>query len=212
MEEKHRQQTIATFDEAAEKYLQHFMDYPAYQPSYDAFLSALLPQQKHILELGCGPGQVSHYLLSANTGLDILGLDLAPNMIRLARELNPTAAYQVMDVRHVNRLEQQFDAVFAGFCLPYLMPTEVTQLLVDLNSLMNPEGLLYLSFTTGPGHQLIKQTSANAKGAVYLYHHDLTAIRQQLEDLSFTILKSATMSHQHHAETLTDVYLLARLI
>jgi SAM-dependent methyltransferase len=212
MQEEQLQESVATFDAAADAYLKHFRDYPAYQPSYEAFLEALLPEQKHILELGCGPGQVSHYLLTANPELNIMGLDLAPNMVRLARELNPDAEFRVMDIREAGSLHQRFDAVFAGFCLPYLQPSAVSELLAGLPGLMNPAGLVYLSLTTGPGDQLIKQTSPNAPGAVYLYHHDLSAIRQQLEDNSFTIIKSATMHHEHHQQDLTDVYLLARLL
>jgi len=206
------QETIKAFDQAADQYLSHFQHYAPYQGSYKAFLAALKPGQQHILELGCGPGQVSHFLLNQRPDLKILGIDLAPNMIRLAKQLNPGARYRVMDVRQVSTLGESFDAVFAGFCLPYLKLTDVEQLLQDLGTLLRPGGLLYLSLTTGADDALIRQTSPNASGAVYLYHHPLSAIRQQLDTLGFSVLDSATMAHEHHQEALQDVYLLARLI
>ena len=50
------QETISTFDQAADQYLKHFQHYAPYQGSYEAFLTALKPAQQHILELGCGTG------------------------------------------------------------------------------------------------------------------------------------------------------------
>ena len=205
-------ETISTFDQAAERYLRHFQDYPPYQSSYEAFLAALKPAQKRVLELACGPGQVTHHLLQKRPDLEIIGVDLAPNMIRLAKDLNPGVDYRVMDVREVGTLGTSFDAVFAGFCLPYLPLTDVEELLRDLGTMLHPGGLLYLSLTTGADDALIRQTSPNASGAVYLYHHPLPAILQQLQTLGFGLLESATMEHEHHQKTLQDVYLLARLI
>ena len=69
-------ETISTFDQAADQYLKHFQHYAPYHGSYEAFLAALNPNQQHILELGCGPGQVSQFLLNKRPDLKILGIDL----------------------------------------------------------------------------------------------------------------------------------------
>jgi trans-aconitate methyltransferase len=114
--------------------------------------------------LGCGPGQVSHYLLNKRPDLKLLGIDLAPNMIRLPKQLNPGVDCRMMDVRQVRTLQQSFDAVFAGFCLPYLPLTDVRQLLQNLSDMLHSGGLLYLSLATGSDDNLIRSTSPNAEG------------------------------------------------
>lgn len=210
MSEQQYMATVATFDAAADAYLAHFKDYAPYQPSYDAFLAALQPQQYSLLEVGCGPGQVSHYLLKRRPDLDIMGIDLAPNMIKLAKELNPNAQFVVMDARQINDLKQRFDAIFCGFCLPYLNPADARQWLSDVSEKLHPNGLLYLSLTTGPSDQVIKQTSKRSAGAVYQYHHDLPELKQHLSKLGLKIQCIETMPHTHHEQSVTDVYLLAR--
>ncbi len=54
------QTTIQTFNEVAEQYLHKFKDFELYQPSYNWFLQALEPNKNSVLEVACGPGQVSH--------------------------------------------------------------------------------------------------------------------------------------------------------
>lgn len=52
-----------------------------------------------IVEVACGPGNITKYLLNKRPGFKIGGIDLAPNMVELAKVNNPTASFQVMDSR-----------------------------------------------------------------------------------------------------------------
>jgi len=44
-------------------------------------------------DLGCGPGQVAVYL--AGLGLDVVGIDLSPEMVRVARSEYPEVRFEV---------------------------------------------------------------------------------------------------------------------
>jgi ubiquinone/menaquinone biosynthesis C-methylase UbiE len=57
------ERTIKTWDKLAEKYQDVFMDLSLYDDSYDAFCALLQKKDATILELGCGPGNITKYLL-----------------------------------------------------------------------------------------------------------------------------------------------------
>jgi SAM-dependent methyltransferase len=61
-----------------------------------------------LLDVGCGPGR--HSLALAARGIDVLGIDLSPDFIALARENDTTAQFETKDVRDLD-YDAEFDAV-----------------------------------------------------------------------------------------------------
>ena len=97
-----------------------------------------------ILELACGPGNISQYVLNKRPDFELFGIDLAPGMIKLAKQNNPTAKFKVMDVKKINSLNTRYDGIICGFCLPYFSKTETIQLIKDSSNLLAKGGILYL--------------------------------------------------------------------
>lgn len=162
--------TVRTFDELASQYEEKYLDAALYWPSYDAFAERVDASDAKILDVACGPGNISRYLLRKHPAWRVLGIDLAPQMSELARQNNPTARFQVMDARRVDQIEERFDGIVIGFCLPYLTRADAHQLIVDTRALLEPGGVLSLSFIEGdPAHEGL-QTSASGH-QVYQYFH-----------------------------------------
>jgi len=46
----------------------------------------LLNEQAKVLELACGPGNITKCLLSKRPDLEILATDIAPNILELAKK------------------------------------------------------------------------------------------------------------------------------
>src|SRR5690606_11871580 len=102
-----------------------------------------------ILEIGCGPGNITKYLLFKRPDFNIYGIDIAPKMIALAKSNNPTANFNIMDARQISSLKTKFDGIVCGFCLPYLSNTDCEKLIFDSFNLLNNNGLIYISFAEG---------------------------------------------------------------
>ena len=62
-------ETKNTWNKLANLYQERFMDLNIYNESYDLFIEKLLTKNSNILEIGCGPGNISKYLLSKNPNL-----------------------------------------------------------------------------------------------------------------------------------------------
>ena len=115
---------VDTFDRAAVSYAEKFMDVSCYQPQLETFCEHLKPHVPSLLELACGPGNLTKVLLALRPDLNMLATDLAPNMLKIASEINPTATFELLDVRALGQLKQTFDGIVNGFGLPYLSKSD----------------------------------------------------------------------------------------
>lgn len=160
------------------------MDLDLYNATYEAFLDLLGPAKAFVLDVGCGPGNIAKYLLMKNPELKLKGIDVAENMIKLARKNNPSARFEVLDCRKIDLVSEKFDGVIAGFCLPYLSRPACSKFIKDCDSLLNTGGIIYLSFVEGE-----YKNSGFIKGStgdrMYFYYHDLEFLEKELKNHHF---------------------------
>ena len=75
-----------------------------------------------ILDLACGPATLSKQLAArVAPGGEVVGVDLAPGMIELARAAGiPNARFEVMDVEDLDFADSSFDAASCGHGLQFV--------------------------------------------------------------------------------------------
>jgi len=174
MEEDIYKETFGTWDKMAELYEQKFMPIQIYNDSYDVFCKVLNKEDAAIFEIGCGPGNIAKYVIKQLPHCNFFGTDVAPSMVELARKNNPTATFEVMDCRLLHELEQKYDGIIAGFCLPYLSPTDTKKLVSDCKSLLNNKGMLYVSFVAGAVIESGYKTNSYGDRVYFNYHEKET--------------------------------------
>ncbi len=180
-------ETFDTWNKIASLYQDKFMELDLYNDSYDFICNSIDKPNAKLLEIGCGPGNITKYLISKRPDFDIFGIDIAPNMVELARQNNPTAHFAVMDSRQINNLDSTYDGIVCGFCLPYLSQTETNELISNSYNLLSDNGLLYLSFVEGDPDK--SDFKAGSGGRVYFYYHKLDDITLQLNSFKFGEIK-----------------------
>lgn len=178
------QETFDTWNKIAALYQDKFMKMNLYNKSYDFVCNSIKTFNAEILEIGCGPGNITKYLLSERPDFRIYGIDVAPNMIALAKKNNPTAMFEVMDCRQIKGLRKKFDGVICGFCLPYLSQADSEKLIKDSYNLLAENGLIYLSFVEGNPKNAGFQTGSSGD-RVYFYYHSLDEMKARLSDHQF---------------------------
>jgi len=82
-------ETFETWNKLASLYQDKFMDLDLYNDSYDFICKSIAKEKATILEIGCGPGNITKYLLSKRPDFDFYGIDIAHHMSELARINNP---------------------------------------------------------------------------------------------------------------------------
>lgn len=178
--------TFENWNKLGEIYQEKFMDFDLYNDTYDAFCDAVAVENAQILDLGCGPGNISKYLLSKRPDFQITAIDVAPKMIELAKKNNPTAKFELMDVRDLEKLKnRKFDGIISGFCLPYLSAADAKKLMAKCAQLFTQKGVIYLSFMEGN-----PEDSGYIKGStgdkVYFYYHELDELKKILKNNNFS--------------------------
>lgn len=180
-------ETFETWNKIANLYEDKFMSLSIYDETYDFFCSLLNNNQK-VFEIGCGPGNITKYLLSKRPDLKITGIDIAPKMIELAKINNPTADFKIMDTRKLNELNEKFDAIMCGFCLPYLSESDCSKLINDAAQILTENGILYLSFVKGDTSKS-GFISGSSGDRTYFYYHTLEDLKTSLLENNFDVIK-----------------------
>lgn len=197
------EETFDTWNKVASIYQDKFMNLDLYNQTYDCICNFITEPKAKLLEIGCGPGNVTKYLLSKRPDFDIFGIDIAPNMIKLAQLNNPSAHFAVMDSRHISKLTTKYDGIISGFCLPYMSQTESNELITNAYNLLNNNGLIYLSFVEGdPSESEFKVSSL---GRVYFHYHNLDNIREQLIKSKFDDLQTFKVDYKR-SETEFEIH------
>ncbi|WP_212004762.1 trans-aconitate 2-methyltransferase [Chitinophaga sp. HK235] len=201
---------VGVFDKNARKYQDKFMDIQLYHDTLDLLCQRISRQHANILEIGCGPGNVTRYLLQQRPDFQILATDLAPNMLALARENNPGVTFQLMDGREVRSLGQQFDGIVAGFLLPYLSREETITLISDAAATLNPGGILYLSTMEDDYARSGIRTSSSGDHQLYQYFHEADYLLNAFADNGLQLIDLQRKIYPaHDGSPVTDLILLA---
>ena len=191
-------ETFETWNKVALLYQDKFMDLDLYNETYDFVCNSIIKKKAKILDIGCGPGNITKYLLAKRPDFDIYGIDIAPNMIELAKRNNPTANFSIMDCRKISTLTTKFDGIICGFCLPYLSQTECAKLVADCNNLLNENGLIYVSFVEGDPNKSGFQVSSTGD-RTYFNYHNIDTIKTLFIDSEFEEIKISKVAYKKSA-------------
>ena len=171
--------SVQRFDEFAAEYAQRFMDLNAYSDSIERFCDWIGNDKPKILELGCGPGNVTRLLKLRFPESQITAVDLAPQMIEIAQKQLPDVDFVVMDVRDISIIPVRFDAIMCSFCLPFLSKSDAAKLIIDCSVHLVSGGVLYVSLMEGNEEKAgFETTSFSGDSEIYFNYHQ----QQDLDD------------------------------
>ena len=171
------------------------MNVDSYSDCIDDFLHRL-PSGSKILDIACGPGNIANYILGKRPDLNWTGVDGAESMVKLARQLNPQATFQVIDCRDMKIKSNAFQAIICSFILPYLNKQEAKKLIIKIVDGLVTDGLLYISTTLSPGR---KAHSSNTARIQPEYHSEQD-ILTWFSNTSFKVIKKVYYKNEITAD------------
>ena len=98
-------------------------------------------------DIGCGTGRLELYL--AARGLSPRGIDLSPEMIRVARRDHPGFGFDVADVRDLPFEDASLAGVVCWYSLMFLAPSDRPVAFSELARVVKPGGYLVTAFKAG---------------------------------------------------------------
>lgn len=204
--------TKTLFNKFAQPYQDKFMDAETYVDTYTAFCERIPAKGAAILEVACGPGNITRHLLAQRPDFKLLGIDLAEKMIDLARINNPDAEFRVMDGRNISELKQQFDGIICGFGLPYLSQEEALLFIREASQLLRHSGVLYLSTMEDDYSKSgFKGSSSGGSDQLYTYYYEADFLTESLHQNGLTLIDLQRRPYPESDGTITtDLFLLAQ--
>ncbi|MEM9716866.1 MAG: class I SAM-dependent methyltransferase [Pseudomonadota bacterium] len=169
------QETIDIYNAQVEDYTKLVRDD---KPDQDLrrFIDAL-PQDAHVLDLGCGPGHSSHMMMQA--GLTVRATDASREMVAFAKEKYGVNAHEQVfaDLTEVDA----YDGVWANFSLLHDERANMPSNLARIKTALKPKGVFNIAMKLG------SDAHRDGLGRFYTYYtrDELTGL---LDQAGFTIL------------------------
>lgn len=180
--------SVKRFDEFAEQYLERFSNIDGYIPSINKFCDLIKSKHPKILELACGPGNITKYVKQKFPTSNYLAIDLAPKMIEIAKTQVEQVEFRLMDVREISKIDDKFDAIMSSFCLPFLSKSDANKLISDCANRLNSNGIIYISTMEGDESKAgFETTSFTGNSEVCFNYHKQEDLEKALTANGFDI-------------------------
>ncbi len=142
----HLDETRAAYDTVAADYAVQLRDQLEHKPTDREILATFARETiGPVLDVGCGPGHVTHHL--HQLGLDISGLDLSPAMVSTARALYPHIRFEEGSMLDI--AQRELGGVVAWYSIIHTEPDQLPALFDAFHDALRPGGSLVLAFQVG---------------------------------------------------------------
>lgn len=143
-------QTIDTYNNIVDEYIAYFNSKDLhgkvqFQKEIDVLVDNLKNGSK-ILDVGTAIGDYPKYLTEkCHKQFDVIGIDSAENMIKVARENAPLAHFQVMDMRKLNFSDNSFDAILCLATLIHVDDNTTLNILNKFDLMLKDKGIIIIN-------------------------------------------------------------------
>jgi len=100
-----------------------------------------------VADMGCGPGHVAKYLHLH--GVEMCGIDISPEMIRIAKGMSPEIDFKVGDMLSLDIADGSFAGIVAFYSIVHFDSSELATALSECRRVIKDGGLILLAFHIG---------------------------------------------------------------
>lgn len=143
-----------TYNQIADSYTDRYFDISSDIPLIDRLLS-LLPEQAKILDLGCGPGNFTQYLVSK--GFITEGIDISEAMLTIAKQHLPQVPFVQGNMSALPYTDESFDAVVSAYSLIHIAQADIPNTLMGIKRVLKKNGLILVLAQIGNSDQMIAE-------------------------------------------------------
>jgi SAM-dependent methyltransferase len=143
-------QIRGAYDSVAAPYAEKFADELAHKPLDRGLLRAFSEQAGNgelVADIGCGPGHVAGFL--AELGITVRGIDLSPEMIRIARRRHPGIEFIVGELPGLGLADGELAGAVLFYSVIHMTTQERVAAFAELGRALRPGGLLLVAFHIG---------------------------------------------------------------
>lgn len=206
----YNQETVSTFDRSASVYAEKYFDLRQYDRYYEAFLESLPEGAVSILDLACGPGNVSAFIKSRRADADILAADRSDGMLEQVRARVSGVATVNIDCRDLSYIGRTFHGVVFFFGLSYFNNDDAAKVLDQILAKLHPGGTLLLASVAGDPSLSGVQTN-KSRDQVFSFFRRPSEITAMVASSGFEVISASKVDSPANASiNTTDSIVIAR--
>lgn len=140
----------ASYDAVAGEYEKRIAGELAGKPLDRALLGAfaeMVSRELPVGDVGCGPGHVAGHL--AGLGCDMIGIDLSPAMVGIARRRYPQLAFQAASMLELPIADGSWGGAVAMYSIIHFSADERRAACRELGRVVRPGGTVMIAFHVG---------------------------------------------------------------
>jgi SAM-dependent methyltransferase len=172
---------IDCYNKAAKNYANKFID-ELNKKHFDRLLLQAFAKEN----LGCGPGQTTAFLF--NLGFtNIVGTDVAPGMIDVAKEINPQLNFEVADMLKLHFDAHSFGSAIAFYAIVHFTYEELATAFNEIKRVLIKGGQCLFSFHVGDQivhHDIFLEQKVD----INFHFFDTQKVVELLTVIGFTII------------------------
>ena len=140
-------------------------------------------------DVGCGSGRLAPVL--ASYGLDPHGVDLSPEMVRVARRDFPGFRFDVADARALPFPDDSLAGALCWYSLMYLSTADRPCAFDELARVVRPGGHLAMAFKVGDDAVRRAGRTLDLGIEFDVYWHSMSEVEQRVTDAGFRVVFTA---------------------
>jgi len=200
---------IRGFEQFAEEYSEEYGDVSYYKDSLEKFVSRL-GQDARVLELACGPGNVTEFIHNCRNDLQIECVDIAPAMIALVKKKLPRVICHLQDIKSFKIRKNHYDGMICSFGLPYFTKKEAGQFFYNISNGLKKNGVAYLSTMQGDleGFESFEFACGTE---IYIIYHTREFLDAEIEKNGLRIIEyEEQVFHEEEEDEIDMIYILGK--
>lgn len=161
-----------------------------------------------IADLGCGAGRVSAFL--SRFGLDTLGLDVAPRLLRLGRDAHPAIPFVGGGISELPFADQCLGGAVCWYSIIYTPPEDLDPAFEEICRVVAPGGPVLLAFQAGPAEPLRRDDAFGSGHPLTSFRHVPDDVAARLESTGFSIHATTLRPRARTHEATPQAFVLAQ--
>lgn len=174
----------ATYNNSAKEMADKFNKIGPRIPDIEKAFELLGKNTGKVVELGCGNGRDAEEILKHTN--DFVGQDISEEMIKLAKENNPGANFELGTIEEFE-IPEHTDLIFAFASLLHLSKDEVRETLKKAHDKLNDGGIFYISVKKDAYQEKLVEDKF---GKRFFYFYELKDFEELAKDTGYSIIYS----------------------
>lgn len=216
-EPEHVSATRAVYDATAASYarlvgteLTAAVEGPVDRALLVAFVESLGEPAGPVADVGCGPGRVAAFLSAR--GVDVVGVDVSPAMLAVARAAHPTIRFAEGRLTRLPFRERSLRGAVCWYSIIHTPSECLDEVFADLARVLAHDGRLLVAFQAGAGERVQRAQAYGTDVTLTSYRHSPEDVARRLASAGLRVHVRTVREPELDHESTAQAFVLAHRV